>query len=214
MLVEREPENFTELRFLDEFLLGHKGFVAGGCFKNIFNREPVKDVDVFFRSSGDYIDARAYFEAHSSEYEHYYTNDKVTAFRQIRADGKPGISVELIRTIFGTPEEILNQFDFTVSKFAYYKVEEPADPDDPFEAEEPVIQAHILHDAAFFEHLFRKRLVIDDKIPFPISTFERMIRYIKYGYLPCRETKEKLIRALQETRGTDGISNSLYAGMD
>lgn len=41
--------NYRQLWWLDKFLAGHKGFIAGGCFKNIFNNEHVKDLDVFFR---------------------------------------------------------------------------------------------------------------------------------------------------------------------
>lgn len=28
--------NYRQLWWLDKFLAGHKGFIAGGCFKNIF----------------------------------------------------------------------------------------------------------------------------------------------------------------------------------
>ena len=43
-----------------------------------------------------------------------------------------------------------------------------------------------------------KRLVTDGNIPYPMSTFERMLRYAKYGYFPCRETKLKIIKALRD----------------
>lgn len=42
--VENIPENFWSLRFLDQYMQGHKGFIAGGCFKNILSREKAKDV--------------------------------------------------------------------------------------------------------------------------------------------------------------------------
>ena len=58
------------------------------------------------------------------------------------------------------------------------------------------IEYKIVCDENFFEHLNLKRLVTDDKIPFPMSTFERMIRYIGYGYRPCRETKVKIATAI------------------
>ena len=34
-----------------------------------------------------------------------------------------GVVIELCCKIFGKPEEILNKFDFTITKFAYYKEE-------------------------------------------------------------------------------------------
>ena len=70
-------------------------------------------------------------------------------------------------------------------------------------------------DENFFEHLHLKRLVTDDKIPFPMSTFERMMRYIKYGYMPCKETKLKIAKAVNELSSEQiQANNSLYDGMD
>ena len=67
----------------------------------------------------------------------------------------------------------------------------------------------------FFEHLHLKRIVIDKDIPFPMSTFERMLRYAKYGYFPCKETKMKIINALRDlTDEQVELSESLYDGMD
>lgn len=54
-----------------------------------------------------------------------------------------------------------------------------------------------------------------DYIPFPMSTFERMLRYAKYGYFPCKETKMKIINALRDlTDEQVELSESLYDGMD
>ena len=60
-----------------------------------------------------------------------------------------------------------------------------------------------------------KRLVTDDKIPYPMSTFERMLRYAKYGYFPCRETKMKIIEAIRELDEREvELSENLYDGID
>ena len=48
MLVKASRENFWMLNWLDEYMIGHKGFICGGCFKNIFSKEKVKDLDIFF----------------------------------------------------------------------------------------------------------------------------------------------------------------------
>lgn len=77
------------------------------------------------------------------------------------------------------------------------------------------IEYKILMDEKFFEHLHMKRLVIDDEIPFPMSTLERMFRYAKYGYFPCRETKMKIVKALRELSDEQvELTESLYDGMD
>ena len=36
MIIEKNRDNFFQLRQLDKFMIGHNGFIAGGCFKNIF----------------------------------------------------------------------------------------------------------------------------------------------------------------------------------
>ncbi|HEM4745463.1 TPA: hypothetical protein U1397_000160 [Streptococcus suis] len=48
--------NYRQLWWLDKFLIGHKGFIAGGCFKNIFNNERVKDLDIFFENENDFLE--------------------------------------------------------------------------------------------------------------------------------------------------------------
>lgn len=236
MLVKAERDNFWMINWLDEFMTGHKGFICGGCFKNIFCKEKVKDLDIFFESRGDYDDAVQYFDSmtpgyegddkRDEEYTFFYENDNVKAYKHKRT----GVAIELCCKIFGTAEEILKQFDFTITKFAYYKEEVPDEPSfDPFdfdgmeelaeyqEMKKPGthIEYKILMDDKFFEHLHMKRLVLDDEIPFPMSTFERMFRYARYGYFPCRETKMKIVKALRELSDEQvELSESLYDGMD
>lgn len=33
------PDNFWQIRWLDKYMEGHKGFIAGGCFKYPFRRK-------------------------------------------------------------------------------------------------------------------------------------------------------------------------------
>lgn len=238
MLVKENRDNFWMLNWLDEFMVGHKGFICGGCFKNIFNKEKVKDLDIFFHSENDWDEAVDYFNSmtpgyegdkkRDEQYQFYYENKNVKAYKHI----KTGIVLELCRKIFGTAEDILNQFDFTIVKFAYYKEEVEDETGavveyDPFKIEpfeiEPVkgerpkthIEYRIMYDDKFFEHLHMKRLVVDNEIPFPMSTFERMFKYAKYGYFPCKETKMKVIDSIRHLPDEQvKISESLYNGMD
>lgn len=241
MFIKESRDNYWMLHWLDQFMIGHKGFICGGCFKNIFNKEKVKDLDIFFPSRTDFDDAVEYYDSKTAgywidgdpdcelsedkaEYRFLYENKNVKAY----IHKKTGVRIELCCKIFGTAEDILNQFDFTIVKFAYYKeevedetgaeVENPFD-DDLYEDEDEDIETHIeyrilVHDK-FFEHLHMKRLVTDDKIPFPMSTFERAFRYAKYGYFPCKETKMKMARAIKELSDEQlEVSESLYDGMD
>ena len=199
--VTSDPEHIFALRQMDKFMVGHRGFIAGGCFKNLFSHERIKDIDVFFRFFADWQDATIAL-ASDDDFEEAYESENVTAFRHI----KLGTVVELVRSIFGSPEEIISQFDFTVAKFAYYK--------ELSEDEESLTYKAVYH-KDFFEHLHLKRLIIDDGIPKPMSTFERMLRYRKYGYTPCTETKQKLINALRRLpEGDVLVPTNFYAGID
>lgn len=198
--VVSDPDHIFALRQLDKFMVGHNGFIAGGCFKNIFNNEPIKDVDIFFKSDVDFYNAVDSFED-NDDFTSYYESDNVTAFRHIDS----GVIVECVRTIFGTPEEIISEFDFTVVKFAYYKEL----------TEEDTLTYKAIYHKDFFEHLHLKRAIIDDRIPKPMSTFNRLLKYRKYGYVPCVETKQKLINALRNLPESEIlVPTNFYEGID
>lgn len=219
MFIKEDRENYWMLNWLDEFMAGHKGFICGGCFKNIFNQEKVKDLDIFFQSKADFQAAINYYDSQTAgyikdgsipleeadaKYKFLYENKNVKAY----IHKQTGIRVELCCKIFGTAEDILNQFDFTVTKFAYYK-EEVKD-----ESGTRIEYKVLMHDK-FFEHLYMKRLVTDDKILYPMSTLERAFRYAKYGYAPCKETKMKIAKAIHGLSIEQiEVSESLYDGMD
>lgn len=207
------PDNFWQIRWLDKYMEGHKGFVAGGCFKNILSGERVKDIDIFFESESDFQEAIDLFndEKHQKEgWKFKYRNEKVCAFQK---EGEK-VWVEFIESEFGKPEEILRSFDFTVAKMAYYKepkYEEKEDDYFPFSSASIVAYEYkLLYHEKFFEHLHMKRLVIDENIPFPVSTWERSYRYKGYGYNMCRETKKKLLQALKGVN-VEEEDVSLYA---
>lgn len=124
-------------------------------------------------------------------------NEKVCAFQK---EGEK-VWIEFIESEFGKPKEILRSFDFTVTKMAYYKepkYEEKEDDYFPFSSASIVAYEYkLLYHEKFFEHLHMKRLVIDENIPFPVSTWERSYRYKGYGYNMCRETKKKLLQAIK-----------------
>lgn len=50
--------NYRQLWRIDKFLVGHKSFIACGCFKNIFNNDRVKDLDVLFECEKYFLEAK------------------------------------------------------------------------------------------------------------------------------------------------------------
>lgn len=205
--IDRDLNNLSFVHDLDPYMTGHKGFIAGGCFKNLINGEEIKDVDVYFENEADFLEAVEYYRGNST-YRDSYENDKVVAFFNKRSKKR----VELIRALFGTPEKVIDEFDFTITKMVYYKHIEPASEDNEHEEK---TEYRVMHHRDFFEHLHLKRLVIDNKIIRPGSTFERTYKYKGYGYGLCRESKVKIIEALRSPEFTfDDLSASLYDGLD
>lgn len=200
MIVET-LDNFQMLYYLDEYMVGHNGFIAGGCFKNIFNKEKIKDLDIFFNNKEEFEQAVIYYsDTKKNEYSLIYQNGNVIIYKNKSSN----IRIELNRHSFGKPEAVLSFFDFTITKFALYR-----------HKENDIVTYKVMYHDNYFEHLMLHRLVIDDKLPYPVSTFERMIRYIKYGYYPCKDTKMKLLQEINKLDENDiQISDNLYNGID
>src|SRR5690606_36652918 len=123
-----------------------------------------------------------------------YENHKVKSYKNI----KTNIRVELIFSVFGSPEDIISNFDFTIAKFSLFSFEEDGE-----------ILFNVLYVDTFFEDLSMNKLVIDDKLLFPVSTFERTYRYRDYGFGLCKESKGKLLEALK-TADISDLLNDLY----
>ena len=198
---EKDPSVFFKLRFLDIYMVGHNGYIAGGCFKNIFQNVKIKDIDLFFETQPDFANADIYF-ANNKDYVKSYENKNTVAYKNT----KTGMRVELVRSQFGKAEEIISKFDFSVVKFSYFRKKVKTE-----EGESTIFMC--LHHADYFEHLTLKKLVLEKDILFPVSTFERSLRYTKYGFGLCRESKENLLNAIKGVEEIN-ISNDLYFGFD
>lgn len=163
------------------------------CFK-----DESLDKDLFVEKYG-----RVMGEHYYNKFVHEFDGNILKMVGYFRGSEKEGekVWVEFIESEFGKPKEILRSFDFTVTKMAYYKepkYEEKEDDYFPFSSASIVAYEYkLLYHEKFFEHLHMKRLVIDENIPFPVSTWERSYRYKGYGYNMCRETKKKLLQAIK-----------------
>lgn len=206
--VDKDVFNFRQLIFLNKYALYDNAIVAGGCFKNIFYSEKIKDVDLYFRNKTEYNAAikRAEELKESGVYRFVYRNSKLESYY----DTENNVRLEFIKTIFGTPVDIISKFDFTVTKFAFYR------DDDYIEEDSFLSQFRVTFHENFFEHLHTKRLVIDNDLLFPFSSFERSYRYRDKGYKLCRESKLKLLQAIREADNLSEteLSKSLYDGLD
>lgn len=188
------PAQLPKLKILDQFMVGHNGFIAGGCFKHLFSGETVKDIDIFFEDEIDLDEGINWFNT-NTDYQVKYENNNVIAF-QCKTNG---MVVELIKTFFDTPLTLMSRFDFTITKAVYFKDTETG-------------EYQFTYHERFFEHLITKKLVIDDQILFPLSTFNRTYRYTRYGFYLCGESKTKVVESLQGVIAPD--TSDFYAGID
>jgi hypothetical protein len=189
-------QNYINLKKYTKYISNNKGFIAGGCFKNMFKGEPIRDLDIFFLNEKDYNKALKPYKK-NKKYKFVYENDNCISFYSI----EDKLRIELIKSKFGTPQEILDAFDFTIVKIALF-----------YDAES---NPQIIHNSDFFEHLFTNRLVIDNEIPNGVATFNRVLKYASYGYNLCLESKTKLIQEIISGNGNENdISKELYWGYD
>jgi hypothetical protein len=174
---------------LNIYLKGIDGYIAGGCFRSIFEGGVPRDIDIFFRGIADFNQAENVYQ---KEWKKIYENESAVGFYR-----KGWCRVDLVRSVFGPPEEVLNLFDFSITKFAMDKAE-------------------VVYADTYWRDLYLKRLVCDFDIPKPISTFNRTQKYAKYGYFMCRETKVKLLNAIRadDSRYLENLDKSLYWGWD
>lgn len=89
------PDNFWQIRWLDKYMEGHKGFIAGGCFKNILSGERVKDIDIFFESESDFQEAIDSFNDEKHQKEKLLSKNEIKVFPQ-----------NMIRNIIAEPAEL------------------------------------------------------------------------------------------------------------
>jgi hypothetical protein len=193
--------NYTQLRGLQKYVKGTKGFIAGGCFKDLFLGKKLRDVDVFFQNEDDYNEAVQIYNhkcsRKDSKIKKIYTNDNCTGYR----NSKTGLNIELIKSIFGTPEEIITQFDFTIVQAVYFNPQ----------TEEEI---QFIYHPDFFEHLTLRRLVVNPDMPKAVATLNRAFKYAGYGFGLCRESKVILAQAVIERGVVEDINGDLYFGFD
>ncbi len=154
------------------------GFIAGGAIRSWYLIEPIRDLDIFIKAN-DMIDGELRFNTLSnlisnSEYQEQFDNPLVRRFvsRTDNVTGDPlsSVVIDLIKPrhdrwmkTFGTVEEVISAFDFTVCRAAM------------------IDSMTILADEDFEEDVESRTLRIKN-IVCPISTVKRVAKYGKYGY--------------------------------
>lgn len=177
--------------------------VAGGAVRDYFMGVFTKtDYDLFFPDEKNLKLAIEYFK--SKECEVKWESDNGM---KVKHNGK---TFDLIKKIFGAPEELINEFDFTVSMFA-------------------VDNDKVYYGESSFIDLCKRQLMLN-KVTYPASTLSRAFRYYQKGFKMCSEEMKKLVESIQnmpkqeekknEASGVTAIdiseqsSGDFFAGID
>ena len=172
----RSASDYPQLECLRNFIKSSNEWIAGGCFKDLFLGQKLKDIDMFF-ATNKARQART-IELALNEYK------KTSQSGECIEMENDLYRIDIAKADYLSLEEVLSQFDFTVTKFGMRLNE-----DGEYEV--------VFHED-FFQDLTVRRLVCDRDILWPLSTFDRALRYCKYGYEPSEDTERKLVRAMYD----------------
>ena len=142
------------------------GCVAGGFFKDYFSGKKPKDIDLYFKDSESAsMTEKAIANSGATK---IFVSESVTRYKNKL------ITIDVVTKLFGTPEEIIAEFDFTICKFAVYRQ------GNNFMA--------IYHKDFFLDLHAKKVSAKDTPMKYPVSSLKRLLRYCQYGYTPDDDT--------------------------
>ncbi len=160
-------------------LLGQAGcgrncWIAGGALRDFFSYGyPHSDIDIYFSDEYELERAKEYFNEkvwnnEGAELIGDFTNSIDYRYKKHH--------FQLIKIYFPGPQETIDNFDFTVCCAAVDTVE-------------------VIHHDTFFIDLAARKLVINS-LPKPLSTMQRMQKYIKKGFTICNGGLLALAKAI------------------
>ena len=145
-------------------------WIAGGALRDYFMAKPITtDYDLFFPNEIEYEKCKTFFKVKEAKVKWESDNGMKVTYNEHTYD--------LVKHFFASPQETINNFDFTVSMFA-------------------VDSERIYHGESSFIDLAKRQLMIN-KITFPASTMSRAFRYYKKGFAMCQGEMKKMVEAIQ-----------------
>ena len=182
-------------KYLDKYInlcknCNSNGYIAGGCFKDIFTNKTPNDYDIYFKTEEDYTKTFDYLYANKN-----FTFKESTSNSSKFIDNETNAILNLVNIFYGDINSVLDKFDFTITKIAY-------------DGE------HIYCIEWFYEDLNSKLLCIENqKLLYPIQTLRRMFKYSRYGYNVETEsfiTILNQIRTLNDNEYEDILNEIIY----
>jgi hypothetical protein len=147
--------------------------VAGGAVRDYFrSSSKSRDIDLFFRSEKDFLTARDFF-VNTCKCRISFQNEN--SIKVVYGS----MYIDLIGKMFMEPEDLIKEFDFTISMFA-------------------VDENNVYHGQTSFIDLAKQQLMIN-ALPYPESSMRRLLRYYDKGFRICNEELLKLLIAIQNS---------------
>lgn len=177
---------------IDEFLtlnlLSKDVFLAGGAIRSLFDSEEPKDYDLFFRTTEAVPKVRETLKAAGYDLIFACPQGKLFSYQHTTPlDGPDGgfknIKVQLILENTGSPETIIDDFDFNACRAAM---------DDTF----------VYIPLEFVKDIITKTLTLH-KITFPVATIKRFAKYREKGFNINKAVRDMVQQLL--SMGKDGV---------
>lgn len=152
--------------------IGDKCSIAGGALRDSLINEKIKDIDIFCQDQSAVLALEEWFKKQP--------NVKILNGNEVLSNFLlDGHWFQIIRDKYFdlSSDELIKKFDFTICGIMMNKNEIRVLP-------------------TFYEDLVCKRLRINN-ILYPLSTLERLQKYIKKGYTACNGTLLEITRGLQ-----------------
>jgi hypothetical protein len=170
-------------------------FIAGGAVRDYLTDSEINDIDLFVTDQGVLDNLIAFFK----EKGKLINENKILANYKYKDKW-----FQIIKNrFFESPRQLIDSFDFTICQAVVYveniSVNEGETKD----------QMEFEFNETFFQDSLAKHLRTAT-INFPLSTLERMQKYIKKGYTACNGTLLNVAKAIHATDINDPNNNNLF----
>lgn len=145
-------------------------YIAGGCMRSYFAKEPINDIDLFFKDRKNAV--KCLIRLRKVGYRLIFSNKNAVKLVKYEKDKKSKSFIDIVKRYYNSAEETILDFDFSVCKIAY-----------------DTKTKQFYHSKNSFVDICTKKLAIPDiNYGNPIGSLKRFQKYIKNGYYACNGT--------------------------
>lgn len=156
--VSRKLSKLVRKLYLKPLFRKTEAMICGGAVLSTFTGQRISDIDIFFKDElvlNKFKEELSLFDGCE-----LIMDDEYCSLLKFKTK-----KIQLIKRFYGTPQEILSKFDFTICQVCYV----------------PKTDTFYLH-RNFHAHVEEKQIVMNPNMPFPLATINRVAKYISKGY--------------------------------